>query len=127
MRHFGDIQQQILLKCLYFPHVFCSKILDGNEAMDSVFEDADDNPHLQRSRNNSVPLNAFDTRVDRVYTVGCFDLFHTGHITLLQRMKALGKQVSSICIGFIDLPLYIFLPPRIYNSSTLHEHTPLPP
>jgi len=98
---------------LYFLHVFCSKMSDDNEAMDSVFEDVDDNPHLQRPRNNSVPLHAFDTRVDRVYTVGCFDLFHAGHITLLQRMKALGKQVSSNHIGCITFPLHIFLPPRL--------------
>lgn len=105
----------------------CSKMLDDNEAMDSVFEDVD-NPHLQRPRNSSVPLNAFDTRVDRVYTVGCFDLFHTGHITLLQRMQALGKQVSSNYIGFIAFLLYILLqlPQIICNSSTLHEKNPLP-
>ena len=99
---------------------------DYNEAMDSVFEDVEDNPHLQRQRSNSVPLHAFDTRVDKVYTVGCFDLFHRGHITLLQRMKALGKQVSSNHIGCITFPPYIVLPPRLYKSWTLHENNYLP-
>lgn len=91
-----------------------SKMLDDNEAMDSVFEDVD-NPHLQRPRNSSVPLNAFDTRVDRVYTVGCFDLFHTGHITLLQRMQALGKQVV---VGVHDSRSIFRLKKRVPIDST---------
>lgn len=32
-------------------------------------------------------------RVDKVYTVGCFDLFHEGHKILFQRLKRLGTQV----------------------------------
>jgi cytidyltransferase-like protein len=121
-----SIRRYTTTECLYFPHVFCSKMSDDNEAMDSVFEDVEDNPHLQRQRSNSVPLHAFDTRVDKVYTVGCFDLFHRGHITLLQRMKALGKQVSSNHIGCITFPPYFVLPPRLYKSWTLHENNYLP-
>lgn len=34
-----------------------------------------------------------DNRVDKVYTVGCFDLFHDGHINLLIRMREIGKKV----------------------------------
>lgn len=34
-----------------------------------------------------------DHRVDKVYTIGCFDLFHEGHIILLKRMRELGKKV----------------------------------
>ena len=34
-----------------------------------------------------------DSRVDKVYTIGCFDLFHFGHIQLIKRMKTLGKNV----------------------------------
>ena len=30
---------------------------------------------------------------DRVYTVGCFDYFHYGHISLLTRMKKYGKKL----------------------------------
>ena len=33
-------------------------------------------------------------RVDKVYTVGCFDLFHDGHVQLFQRLRNLGKQVG---------------------------------
>lgn len=35
-----------------------------------------------------------DERVDKVYTVGCFDLFHRGHINLLKNMRKLGKEVT---------------------------------
>ncbi|XP_078587318.1 uncharacterized protein LOC144868684 [Branchiostoma floridae x Branchiostoma japonicum] len=31
--------------------------------------------------------------VDAVFTVGCFDLFHTGHEVLLQRMRKMGRKV----------------------------------
>ena len=33
-------------------------------------------------------------KVDKVYTVGCFDLFHIGHENLLKRMRKLGKEVN---------------------------------
>ena len=33
-------------------------------------------------------------KVDKVYTVGCFDLFHRGHEILLKRMRKLGKEVN---------------------------------
>ena len=33
-------------------------------------------------------------RVDKVYTVGCFDLFHRGHINLLKNMRKLGREVG---------------------------------
>ena len=32
-------------------------------------------------------------KVDKVYTIGCFDLFHDGHVNLFQRLRTLGKQV----------------------------------
>lgn len=32
-------------------------------------------------------------RVDKVYTIGCFDLFHEGHVKLFQRLRKLGKQI----------------------------------
>jgi len=35
-------------------------------------------------------------RVDKVYTVGCFDLFHRGHINLLRNMRKMGKEVRLI-------------------------------
>ncbi len=35
-----------------------------------------------------------ETRVDKVYTVGCFDLFHRGHKKLLMNMRRLGREVG---------------------------------
>lgn len=35
-----------------------------------------------------------DARAERVYTVGCFDLFHHGHVKLLKQMRRFGKKVS---------------------------------
>ncbi len=31
--------------------------------------------------------------VDKVYTIGCFDVFHPGHELLLKRMRSYGKKV----------------------------------
>ena len=39
--------------------------------------------------------------VDRVFTIGCFDLFHAGHELLLKRMRAYGRQVKC---GFLLIP-----------------------
>ena len=38
-----------------------------------------------------------NTRVDKVYSVGCFDLFHVGHVSLLRNMRKLGKEVGCVC------------------------------
>lgn len=64
--------------------------LDENNSSNGI-DNTENYPN--RQRRNSIPLDILDTRVDKVYTIGCFDLFHHGHITLLQRMRALGKQV----------------------------------
>ncbi|UJR34100.1 hypothetical protein I4U23_021510 [Adineta vaga] len=48
-------------------------------------------PVYQRSA--SLPSIWIDGRADKVYTVGCFDLFHEGHRLLLQRMRQYGRQV----------------------------------
>ncbi|CAF0863284.1 unnamed protein product [Adineta steineri] len=49
-------------------------------------------PHvLQRSA--SLPAIWIDGRADKVYTIGCFDLFHEGHRLLLQRMRQFGREV----------------------------------
>ncbi|XP_072013375.1 bifunctional protein HldE-like [Amphiura filiformis] len=37
--------------------------------------------------------------VDKVYTIGCFDVFHPGHEVLLKRLRAYGKKV---CVGVHD-------------------------
>lgn len=50
-------------------------------------------PKVGFSRSNSVISLELDTRVDKIYTVGCFDLFHHGHVKLIQRMREFGKKV----------------------------------
>ncbi len=45
-----------------------------------------------------------DTRVDKVYTVGCFDIFHHGHVRLIERMREVGKKVI---IGVHDSRRYL--------------------
>jgi cytidyltransferase-like protein len=45
-----------------------------------------------------------DNRVDKVYTIGCFDLFHHGHIRLIERMREVGKKVI---IGVHDSRRYV--------------------
>ncbi|CAF1273571.1 unnamed protein product [Adineta ricciae] len=58
----------------------------------SSSDNADDPLHsFQRSA--SLPSIWIDGRADKVYTVGCFDLFHEGHRLLLQRMRQYGRQV----------------------------------
>ena len=44
-------------------------------------------------RSSSLPTIWIDARADKVYTIGCFDLFHEGHRILLQRMRQFGRQV----------------------------------
>ena len=46
---------------------------------------------LQRSA--SLPAIWIDGRADKVFTIGCFDLFHEGHRLLLQRMRQFGREV----------------------------------
>ncbi len=38
-------------------------------------------------------FSKIDDRIDNVYTVGCFDLFHYGHIHLFERMASIGKKL----------------------------------
>jgi bifunctional ADP-heptose synthase (sugar kinase/adenylyltransferase) len=66
-------------------------------------KDQNSNFEYKKLRNNtrsSSILQTFneakeivDTRVDKVYTVGCFDLFHHGHVKLIERMREIGKKV----------------------------------
>ena len=44
-------------------------------------------------RSASLPAIWLDGRADKVYTIGCFDLFHEGHRLLLQRMRQFGREV----------------------------------
>ncbi|CAF1589224.1 unnamed protein product [Adineta ricciae] len=55
--------------------------------------DNSDEPLHSYQRSASLPSIWIDGRADKVYTVGCFDLFHEGHRLLLQRMRQYGRQV----------------------------------
>ena len=58
---------------------------------------------------------AADNRVDKVYTVGCFDLFHNGHVRLIARMRELGKKVY---VGVHDSRSIYKLKNRVPVDST---------
>ncbi|XP_025076132.1 uncharacterized protein LOC112553248 isoform X2 [Pomacea canaliculata] len=66
------------------------------------------------TRSMSVPTGV-EGLVDKVYTVGCFDLFHKGHIRLLQRMRSIGKQVI---VGVHDSRSIYMLKKRVPVDST---------
>ena len=59
--------------------------------------------------------NLVDTRVDKVYTVGCFDLFHDGHVNLIRRMREIGKKVI---VGVHDSRSIFKLKNRVPVDST---------
>jgi cytidyltransferase-like protein len=75
--------------------------------------------HESRLRTKTVPNNLefpeIDTRVDKVYTIGCFDLFHHGHVNLIQRMRKLGKKVV---VGVHDSRSIYKLKNRVPVDST---------
>lgn len=66
---------------------------------DNEFKDQSTNFMYKRPKNNLMrsssllSVEKIDTRVDKVFTVGCFDLFHHGHVTLINRMREIGKKV----------------------------------
>ena len=93
----------------------------GNSTSDNVFVDLDSDdvhgmlpkvqsaPQFQISHSSSSDDSEDETgqlrvdeRVDKVYTVGCFDLFHRGHINLLKNMRKLGKEVC-VCVCVLSL------------------------
>ncbi|CAF0756612.1 unnamed protein product [Brachionus calyciflorus] len=54
-------------------------------------------------------------KVDKVYTIGCFDLFHHGHVKLINRMRELGKKVI---VGVHDSRSIYKLKKRVPVDST---------
>ena len=66
---------------------------------DDQIKDQNSNFSYKRPKNglmrssSALSIEKADTRVDKVYTVGCFDLFHHGHIKLIERMREIGKKV----------------------------------
>lgn len=59
---------------------------------ETLSETQDEQPVVYQ-RSVSLPSIWIDGRADKVYTVGCFDLFHDGHRILLQRMRQFGREV----------------------------------
>ena len=74
---------------------------------------------LTRPRTSTLPNFSLqpeiDNRVDKVYTIGCFDLFHFGHVNLIQRMRKLGKK---IIVGVHDSRSIYKLKNRVPVDST---------
>ncbi|XP_059173639.1 uncharacterized protein LOC131954125 [Physella acuta] len=57
-----------------------------------------------------------DARAERVYTVGCFDLFHHGHVKLLKQMRSFGRKVI---VGVHDSRSIYQLKKRVPIDSTV--------
>lgn len=70
---------------------------------------------LSMKRSQSVSAWQIPQKVDKVYTVGCFDLFHEGHKILLQRLKEIGTQVI---VGVHDSRSIYKLKKRVPIDST---------
>ena len=64
------------------PH---NRITSSSDSQGEIVYAIQDNP--------SVDLIPTDPYVDKVYTIGCFDLFHEGHRILFQRMRQLGRTL----------------------------------
>jgi hypothetical protein len=60
--------------------------IDENRCLHNAFSSDDINMECDLALD-------IDQRVDKVYTIGCFDLFHHGHVQLIKRMRLLGKKV----------------------------------
>ena len=65
-----------------------------------------------------------DEVVDKVFTIGCFDLFHHGHQKLLKRMRRLGKQVSAFSMPTAATAACCWLlnAAAVELSYTVHVH-----
>ncbi|CAF0755947.1 unnamed protein product [Didymodactylos carnosus] len=61
--------------------------------MRQIKEKDEEMRELAVTRNASLPIIWIDGRADKVYTIGCFDLFHEGHRLLLLRMRQFGREV----------------------------------
>jgi len=65
-------------------------------------------PKLQPQSSTASASSAVDVQtgsiVDKVITVGCFDLLHAGHKKLFRRMRGLGKR---LVVGVHDSRRYI--------------------
>ncbi|UJR13267.1 hypothetical protein I4U23_000287 [Adineta vaga] len=65
---------------------------ERSSTISSIGHEPDEPPRILQ-RSTSLPAIWIDGRADKVYTIGCFDLFHEGHRLLLQRMRQFGREV----------------------------------
>ena len=67
---------------------------EGSSATSSTWELHEESEAILHAlqRSASLPAIWIDGRADKVYTIGCFDLFHDGHRLLLQRMRQFGRE-----------------------------------
>jgi bifunctional ADP-heptose synthase (sugar kinase/adenylyltransferase) len=72
-----------------------SDVSSEKEEEEEELKKTSSNQKLSIKRSVSVPSWKIRQKVDKIYTVGCFDLFHEGHIILMERLKELGSQVYS--------------------------------
>ncbi|XP_061188634.1 uncharacterized protein LOC133196791 [Saccostrea echinata] len=89
--------------------------IESSSGSESTEIEEDGKQFKRLSRRRSFIAKSLDDRVDRVYTVGCFDLFHRGHVRLLQRMRRLGKEVI---VGVHDSRSILKLKSKIPIDST---------
>jgi len=57
--------------------------------------------------------------VDKIYTVGCFDLFHRGHRKLLRNMRGLGREVCVIITNISHLCSQVIV--GIHNDDSYYK------
>ncbi|XP_060570081.1 uncharacterized protein LOC132728455 [Ruditapes philippinarum] len=92
-----------------------SDVSSEKEEEEEELKKTSSNQKLSIKRSVSVPSWKIRQKVDKIYTVGCFDLFHEGHIILMERLKELGSQVI---VGVHDSRSIFKLKRRVPIDST---------
>ncbi|GFN92272.1 bifunctional protein hlde, partial [Plakobranchus ocellatus] len=96
------------------------KVPDENQTINSGMSNQEHPSGLNRCLSMPGTRMLQDTRVDAraeyVYTVGCFDLFHHGHVMLMRRMRQYGKKVI---VGVHDSRSIYHLKHRVPMDSTM--------
>ncbi|CAF0851603.1 unnamed protein product [Adineta steineri] len=66
---------------------------DKSENRSTISTKSEEEQSCTIHRSSSLPTIWINGRADKVYTIGCFDLFHEGHRLLLQGMRQYGREV----------------------------------